>query len=100
VADFYRSAAKLVIEVDGSDHGTPERIERDGVRDRYMQKLGHSIVMLTSAKVMADADDSADGVMQSALSLIAEDRERGLARPPPRREIAAVPLPRKRTGED
>ena len=39
IADFYCPKAKLVIEVDGGQHLTPEAIEYDKVRDEYMANM-------------------------------------------------------------
>lgn len=40
IVDFYCSAAKLVIELDGSQHFTTEGKEHDRARTAYLESLG------------------------------------------------------------
>jgi very-short-patch-repair endonuclease len=40
IIDFYCTSAKLVIEVDGSQHLEPENITKDADRDEYLANLG------------------------------------------------------------
>ena len=44
IADFYCAAAKLVVELDGGGHYTPEEKERDRVRTIEMEKYGIRVV--------------------------------------------------------
>ncbi len=44
IVDFYCAQAKLVIEIDGSQHGTPEGIEADRIRDAYMASIGLRVI--------------------------------------------------------
>lgn len=40
IVDFYIFRDKLVIELDGKQHGRPESIESDVERDRYLNSIG------------------------------------------------------------
>ena len=40
IVDFYCASAKLVIEIDGSQHYEPDKMEADARRDKYMSSLG------------------------------------------------------------
>jgi len=40
IVDFYCASAKLVIEIDGSQHYEPESIKEDDSRDKYLNNLG------------------------------------------------------------
>ena len=40
IVDFYCASADLVIELDGSQHGTDEGALRDAERDAYLNSLG------------------------------------------------------------
>ena len=40
IIDFYCAAAKLVIEIDGSQHFDSDKIEEDSLRDKYLNNLG------------------------------------------------------------
>jgi len=43
IADFYCAAAKLVIELDGSQHYEPMNIEKDTERTRYLEQYGLTV---------------------------------------------------------
>jgi very-short-patch-repair endonuclease len=62
VADFYCSAAKLVIEIDGQIHDFT--VERDAARDEYIRGLGLQILRIPARDVMADAHSVADGLVR------------------------------------
>ena len=50
--DFYCSAAKLVIELDGNQHNTNERVvDSDRVRDEYMESLGIKVVRFSNLDI-------------------------------------------------
>ena len=70
IADFYCSAARLVVEIDGAGHGEETQILHDETRDRYLQGLGYGILRISAADVMAKADAVADGIVQMALETI------------------------------
>ncbi len=78
VTDFYCSAARLVVEIDGSTHGEDAQIAYDEVRDRYMQRLGYHVLRIPAADVMRAVDEVAEGIVHTALGLI---REAAGARP-------------------
>ncbi len=40
IIDFYCASAKLVIEIDGSQHYEPEHAEEDATRDKKLKSLG------------------------------------------------------------
>ena len=51
IADFYISEAKLVIELDGSQHYTVEGTEKDRIRDRYFQKHGIAVLRYSNSEI-------------------------------------------------
>ena len=51
IADFYRAAAKLVVEVDGASHVTEEAIQYDANRDQWMQEQGIRVLRFSCAQV-------------------------------------------------
>ena len=52
IVDFYCSAAKLVIELDGNQHNTNERVvDSDRVRDEYMESLGIKVVRFSNLDI-------------------------------------------------
>src|SRR5580693_20978 len=68
VADFYCAKARLVIEVDGSQHSEDERIARDARRDPYMARLGYRVIRIPAGEVMRDVDETVQGIVEAALA--------------------------------
>ena len=79
-ADFYCSAAKLVIEVDGATHDMGDRPERDVERTARLEAQGYRVVRIPAADVLRDADEAA----QSIVSFAARPLHQPPAGPPPR----------------
>ena len=52
IADFYCHQAKLVVELDGSQHCTPEEKEYDQKRTEYMQSQGLTVMRFSNLDVM------------------------------------------------
>ena len=52
IADFYCHQAKLVVELDGSQHCTPEKMEYDQKRTEYLQSQGLTVMRLSNLDVM------------------------------------------------
>jgi very-short-patch-repair endonuclease len=51
IVDFYCAKAKLVIELDGSQHLTEEGKVYDVARDQFMQGIGIKTIRYTNAEV-------------------------------------------------
>ena len=60
IVDFYCPAAKLIIELDGSQHYTEEGKEKDGIRDSYLAGLGFKVIRFTDREVF----ENTTGVLQ------------------------------------
>ena len=52
IVDFFCPRAKLVIEIDGSQHHTGEMTEYDRIRDEYMSSLGLRVLRFTNTEVL------------------------------------------------
>ncbi len=61
IVDFAEKSAKLVIEVDGSQHGYKRGEERDHQRDERLTALGYRILRFWNI----DVDTNMDGVIDS-----------------------------------
>ncbi len=46
IADFYSASAKLVIELDGSQHYEETGLEYDARRERYLKEYGVTIIRI------------------------------------------------------
>jgi very-short-patch-repair endonuclease len=56
VVDFYCPAAKLVIEVDGGQHGDVDHQSRDRERDRRLIALGLRVLRFDNLQVLREPD--------------------------------------------
>ena len=52
IVDFYCDKAKLVIELDGSQHCEPETVEYDRKRTTFLQKEGLYVLRFSNLDVM------------------------------------------------
>ncbi len=57
IADFYCPQARLVIELDGPIHATPDRREYDEIRDQTLSAKGLRVLRLTNAQIESDLED-------------------------------------------
>ena len=51
IVDFYIAAAKIVIELDGSQHYEPEHHKADMRRDAYLQEIGCKILRYSNGDI-------------------------------------------------
>ena len=61
IVDFFCPRAKLVIEVDGSQHLSDEMIEYDRIRDDYLSSHGLRVLRFTNTEVLTHIE----GVIES-----------------------------------
>ena len=57
IVDFYCSKAMLAIELDGSQHYSPEGIEYDEQRTRYLESLGIMVLRFSNADIRRNLRD-------------------------------------------
>ncbi|EOR10819.1 endonuclease domain-containing protein [Acinetobacter tandoii] len=56
IVDFYCHELGLVIELDGSQHGTDEAIEYDAERTKFLEALGLTVVRYWNHDVLNQTD--------------------------------------------
>lgn len=56
IVDFYCHQAKLVVELDGSQHYDPQEAEKDMRRTAYLQSLGLRVLRFTNLDVLQRFD--------------------------------------------
>ena len=61
IVDFADKTAKLVIEVDGSQHGLADGAMKDQQRDQYLNVLGYRVLRVWNI----DVDSNMDGVIDA-----------------------------------
>jgi len=60
IVDFYCTEAKVIIEVDGSQHYTEEGIRKDQIRDDFLKEKGLKVFRLNNLEVL----NNINGVME------------------------------------
>lgn len=74
IVDFYCPGAKLVIEVDGSQHYESQQIEEDKKRDRYLNIRGFKVLRFNDNEVLTNIE----GVLESILENIRDQVKKSL----------------------
>ena len=62
IADFYCHRAKLVIELDGSQHYDTSEMEKDAQRTRYLESLGLKVLRFTNLDVRRHFQDVCEAI--------------------------------------
>ena len=64
IVDFYCPEKRLVIEVDGDSHFSPDSRNYDHSRDEYLMILGISVLRFTNLQVMQQTQSVLEGIKQ------------------------------------
>ena len=67
IVDFYAPTAKLVIEVDGSQHFTADGRISDAIRDSYLHSLGLEVLRFDDRQVLLETDAVLEAVWRSVV---------------------------------
>ncbi|WP_255565048.1 endonuclease domain-containing protein [Methylovirgula sp. HY1] len=62
IADFCSHGAKLIIEVDGDQHGDDTSIARDAERTAYLNSLGYRVLRFSNHDVITAIDSVLDTI--------------------------------------
>jgi very-short-patch-repair endonuclease len=62
IADFYCPSEKLIIELDGNHHFSPEGIEKDRERDEYLKELGIKVLRFENKEVLNNLSEVLKGI--------------------------------------
>ena len=68
IVDFYVHSARLVIELDGDQHGEPEGMAKDTLRDAWLRDQGLTVLRYSNYAVKT----SFEGVCQDILAHLPE----------------------------
>ena len=52
IVDFYSAQAKIIIELDGSQHYEPENVKKDAERTAYLEEFGLTVLRIPNNEVM------------------------------------------------
>jgi len=65
VADFACHRAKIVVELDGTQHGEPDAIRQDAERTAFLNGRGYRVLRFWNGDVLAGCDDVVDAVLRA-----------------------------------
>jgi very-short-patch-repair endonuclease len=68
IVDFYAHTAKLVIEIDGGQHFEEDHMQRDKIRDTYLNTLNLTVLRFDNLQVL----QSIDNVLEAIFNKISE----------------------------
>jgi very-short-patch-repair endonuclease len=80
VLDFVCHGAKLIVEVDGSQHGTSEGIQQDATRTAFLNSQGYRVIRFWNVDVITNSHGISDAIFRIAKSL---DQSGSTSVPPP-----------------
>ena len=73
IVDFYAPKAKLVVEVDGSQHLDPIEAEKDRRRDQFLGSLGLKVVRFSSREVLEEIEAVVEAIFGIMHDLVQEE---------------------------
>ena len=76
IADFYCAAAKLVVEIDGSQHYEPNDRKYDETRDRFMTDLGLQVLRFSNHEINTAFDPVCEAIDRAIQQRLPEERRR------------------------
>ena len=77
VADFYCSAARLVVEIEGKSHDMGTRPEADDRRAEFLRERGYRILRIAAKDVLKDPDAVATAIVAAATDPLHHRASRG-----------------------
>ena len=63
IADFFCYDARLIIEIDGSQHFTPELREQDNARTAYLHSLGIRVMRVDNGQINRNFQGVCEGIL-------------------------------------
>jgi len=65
IVDFFCPKAKLIIEVDGSQHFVNETIEYDRIREEYLSGFGLRVLRFTNTDVLTRIEGVVESIIEN-----------------------------------
>ncbi len=62
IADFYSASAKLVIELDGSQHYSEEGMAYDAERTEYLENYGLTVFRIDNSEIYSNFNGVCEGI--------------------------------------
>ena len=70
IVDFYAPAAKLVVEVDGSQHQQEDQAKSDARRDNYLRREGLRVLRFNNLEVLQELDAVVEAIFETISSKV------------------------------
>jgi very-short-patch-repair endonuclease len=65
IVDFYAPSARLVIEIDGSQHMMPENVQRDTNRSAALERQGLRVLRFNNLQVLQELNSVVEAIFQA-----------------------------------
>lgn len=65
IADFADHTAKIVVEVDGGQHGEPKMQATDAARTRWLEANGYRVLRFWNTDVLKDTPSVMDSILRN-----------------------------------
>lgn len=75
IVDFFAPKARLIIEIDGSQHFEKIHFEKDKLRDDTLKKLGYKVLRFDNRQVLCSIDSVCDEIYNVLCGLKSTYRE-------------------------
>jgi very-short-patch-repair endonuclease len=82
VLDFYCPTLSLALELDGGQHGNPERNDKDRARDAWLRARGIQVLRFWNSDIFSNLDGVLEEIRRVILSLNADMTTPGDPSPP------------------
>jgi very-short-patch-repair endonuclease len=66
IVDFACHGAKVIVEIDGSQHGDPDHVAHDAKRTRYLNSRGYKVLRFWNEDVMGDCGAVVEAILRAA----------------------------------
>ncbi|HWA87485.1 MAG TPA: DUF559 domain-containing protein [Opitutus sp.] len=66
IVDFFCPQQRLVVELDGGQHGVDDAARRDRVRDEWLAAQGYRVLRVWNSDVMDDIDGICAAILEAA----------------------------------
>ena len=68
IVDFFCPERKLVVEVDGGQHGLPELAAHDESRTAWLRQNGYRVVRFWNSEIMSNVEGACAAILAAAFS--------------------------------
>ena len=72
IADFACHSARLVVEIDGSQHSEPEHVQYDAERTAFLNGRGYHVLRFINADVLRNCSDIVETIFAEAKARVAK----------------------------